>query len=146
MIQRQKFCIVRLGKYSLGFNVQFVRSVHEVMDSTPLPMPVPYVVGVINLRGQVISLFDTYSICKLPSTTEQSARKTFLFLECTRGNGGLVVDQINDVIEVDTRQLHPPQSNFNPALRSFVSSVLSYNDDLILILDFEKIYDMVCGG
>ncbi len=146
MIQRQKFCIVRLGKYSLGFNVKNVRSVHEVMASTPLPMPIPYVVGVINLRGQVISLFDTYSICSLQRSSAEYERTTFLFLECARGNGGLIIDQINDVIEVDTRDLHPPQSNFNPALRSFVSSVLPYNDDLVLILDFEKIYDMVCGG
>ena len=146
MIQRQKFCIVRLGEYSLGFDVQFVRSAHEAMDFTPLPMPVPFVLGVINLRGQVISLFDTYSICKLPKTSQKSGRKTFLYLECNRGSGGLLIDQINDVIEVDTRQLHPPQSNFNATLSSFVSHVLSYNDELVLILDFEKIYDMVCGG
>ena len=147
MIERQKFCIVQLGDYSLGFDVQFVRSVHESTALTPLPIPMPFVMGVLNLRGQVISLFNTFDICKLPpKQLTTNKRKTFLFLECTRGKGGLLIDQIDDVIEVNVSELHPPQSNFNPSLRTFVSSILKYQNRLVLVLDFEKIYDVICGA
>ena len=145
MMTHQKYCIVQLGEYSLGFDVQFVRSAHETTSCTPLPIPVPYVLGVINLRGQVLSLFDTLALCDLEQQ-EAKKRITFLFLECSRGKGGLLIDKIDDVIEVEQAELHPPQSNFNPSLRAFVSSILEYQDRLVLILDFEKIYDVICRG
>ena len=62
-----KYLTFALGKEEYGLEILKVREIIKVMDITSVPRTPSYVRGVINLRGQVISVVDLRAKFGMPS-------------------------------------------------------------------------------
>ena len=98
-----KYLTFALGREEYGLQILKVREIIKFMDITAVPHSPPQVRGVINLRGQVISVVDLRSRFAMAGA-EQTDETCIIVVEISRGGRklctGIVVDRVSEVLDV----------------------------------------------
>lgn len=121
-----------------GIEVMKVQEVTGQPIIVPVPLAPPFVLGLINLRGQLatsIGLKELLGLGQKNKTEEQMS------VVC-RVDGNLVslmVDTIGDVLEVKGSDFETPPDNMPPSVRKFVKGVYKMNGSLLSLLDLDKL-------
>ncbi len=114
-----------------------VREVVAMPEVTAVPFTPPHFLGIMNLRGQVISIIDLrlkFNMKKPETNTETSVIICDLAPLCI----GAVVDSVNSVLVLSSADIggRPDiQSNRNS---DYITGVCKRDDKLILLLDIAK--------
>lgn len=127
----------KLDNRLYGVDVSRVQEALRLHTKTPVPHSPRAVAGLVNLRGQVVLLVDLRArLGREPYTDEDEPMMVVVKVD----NGepvSLLVDQVGDVLELDSDQFGPPPPTLEPALRDVVKGVYSLEDGLLLSLDVE---------
>ena len=148
----------RVGQQLFGVEILLVREIDTCLDCTPVQLAPPYIVGLANLRGQIVTLFDlgqrlgvkrsanggaTHDIV-LRSTTDLALVRTRVHrndLFTCPDPIGLRVDGIGDIVEVEGSAVEPVPANVIGVERQFLSGVALMFEELLLILDLRQLLD-----
>lgn len=143
----------RIGKQLFGVDILMVREVNRVLDITPIPGEKPHIRGLINLRGQIVTIFDARVRLGIPKGefTENShniiikggAELRVAGVDADQARAltdpsGLLVDSIGDVVVADDQDVEPPPANVGTVDAAFLQGVLQKDDALIAILDVPR--------
>lgn len=98
-----------LASETYGVEVSHVREVAPLQTFTPLPCTPPFVLGIINLHGQLLSVIDLKPLFALPARG-LTDRQTVIVLQAARTAVGLLADVILGVrsIPLESLQTSPP--------------------------------------
>lgn len=130
----------------LGVDVNLVKEITRNIEYTPLLNGKKYIKGLMNLRGNIVTLFD------LEIILDKKIDEKFTNLQCivlkTDDNEelGFIVDKTEDVIEVKKESFCELPQDIIEAKESFISSVIKGQGQLLKILDFNKILIMVLNS
>ena len=124
-------------------HVNNVINILELTDITPVPRSPEYMKGVINLRGTVLPVVDTRLKFGM-SATKYTSDTCILVLNVTIDGelvsvGGLV-DSVQEVLEIEDKDIKPAPSIGNKYKTEFINGVISLNDDFIMLLDMDKMF------
>jgi purine-binding chemotaxis protein CheW len=126
----------RVGNDSFAIATPFVRAVRPLGDWTPVPAGPDFLVGVFNLHGQVVALFD---LSRLFGTARPSPETTnpswLLVLGEERIEFGVVVGGALEVATLGTDELLPPPTVGGPVLRGVTAAALQVLDGEALLHD-----------
>ena len=131
-----RFITFSLGLEEYAVPLLSVREIIAVSEITPLPFTPSYFLGLMNLRGQVISIIDIrQKLAVKPSTS--TAENAIIICDLPTGQLGVLVDAVNAVITpaADTVSEAPEIHGRNT---DCVSAVFRHQEKLILLLDLEK--------
>lgn len=84
----------------------FVREVYPLKDLTPLPCTPPFVAGIVNVRGQVLSVLDLAALLELPAPGIGELNKVVILAD-EQMEFGILADAILDVRTLPLRALQP---------------------------------------
>lgn len=127
-----------LGEALCGLDIAMVEELNRPLEITPVPQAPPYVLGLVNLRGKIITVIDLGSKIGLePATTTAASR--IIFVQTATENLGLMVDQVTEVAEVDQLQVSAPPANLKGASSRFFEGVLKTDHGLIGILQLSEV-------
>lgn len=98
----------------------------------------PYVRGIINLRGKIVTVLDIETKLGLPSNPV-GADSRILIVAWNHEKVGLLVDVVTEVINLDKEQIGPVPLNISAKLSQFNNGVYNNADRLIGILDLDKV-------
>jgi purine-binding chemotaxis protein CheW len=108
-----KYLTFSLGREEYGLEILKVREIIGYMDVTAVPRTPPHVKGVINLRGQVISVIDLRAKFAMPPA--ERTEQTCIIVVETRQAGagrklctGLIVDRVCDVQDIAADRVEAP--------------------------------------
>lgn len=132
----QKFLSFIVGAESFAVPLLKVREVIGMPEVTAIPQAPAHVVGIINLRGQIITIFDLRS--RLNSSTK-GEQPTVIICEMPFGQMGIIVDMVSSVLSADSEQISEVPPGSRAANHDFITSIYSKEDELILMLDVEKV-------
>jgi purine-binding chemotaxis protein CheW len=126
-----------LGDMLLGIDIQQVQEINRNLQLTRVPHAAPAVRGVINLRGEVVTVIDLRTVLKLPQVPVSRESRNVIV---TSGNDqiGLLVDRVADVITASHEEVGPRPGNLDRVDASFFSGVLTLDSGLLVILDIEE--------
>ena len=133
-----------LGQSELfGINVFKIREIVAMPSITPIVGATPHSLGVVNLRGQVIPVFDLPSIV---GCTPKTGLNIMLVTEYARTTQAFAVESVEDIVRLDWKQVLSADNS--GAGRNMVTSIarLDGNNDgtrLAQVLDVEAILQMV---
>lgn len=96
-----------LARENYGVASQYVREVFTLSDLTPVPCTPAFVLGITNLRGQIISIIDLRRFFGLPSSGLTNLNKVIV-LDGFGMSFGLVADDIVEVRAIAESDLLPP--------------------------------------
>lgn len=120
----------RLGAETYGIDLSYVREVYPLKDLTPLPGAPRFVMGVINFRGQILSIVDLRHVLELPLQALPEGDKV-LIIHNSQLEFGIAVDSVLGVRMVQGSELQPPPALTGAAHGSYLLGVTS--DHLIVL-------------
>ena len=137
----KQYVTFRVDEDLLGIDVLMVREVNSVLDITPVPKAPAYVRGLVNLRGQTVTVFDLGICLGLPprKITEQSHNVVL-----KQDLVGLLVDSIGNMVQCGALDVEPPPANAGSIRGKFVDGVLKLDHELLVILDTKRLLE--CSG
>ena len=128
----------QLEDETYGVDVMVVREVLKYQDIAPVPGAPDYVMGIINIRGTVISVINTRLRFGLPEK-EPEENTRIVILEIGKHIIGIVVDSVAEVVYMKRSEIESaPQVNKDDSAR-FIQGVCHRDDNLIILVELDKL-------
>lgn len=130
-----------VGSEKYGIDILNVREIIRVIDITPVPMSRKEVLGVINLRGNVIPAIDFRILFALDSIDATNDTR-IIVIEHEGIIIGLLVDAVSEVLTIPETDFEPAPRNTNSDVPDFVNTVivLDDKDSLLLVVDIDSLF------
>ena len=128
----------RLKDETYGINVMQVQEVLRITEIAPVPGAPGYVLGIINLRGNVVTVIDTRTRFGLP-TTEVDDASRIVIIESEQQVVGILVDSVAEVVELLHSEIDQAPSVGNEESARYIQGVASRDEDLLIVVDLNKL-------
>jgi purine-binding chemotaxis protein CheW len=113
-----KLAIFRVSNEWYGVDISKTREVARIETITYLPSSPEHIAGIVNLRGDILSVTDLKRIFGLPS--EQLTEKSRLVvIESGDLETGLLVDEVDEVMDVAVAKFIPRWLRYQLKKRTF---------------------------
>jgi purine-binding chemotaxis protein CheW len=125
----------RLASERYAVESRFVQEVHPLRDLTPLPGTPPFVPGIVNVRGQILPVYDLKKLFDLPEPGLTDLHRVLH----VRGHGmelGLLADIIVSVRVVAADRLQASLPTLTGIRADYLKGI---TDDRIVVLDLDRI-------
>ena len=128
----------RLKDETYGINVMQVQEVLRISEIAPVPGAPGYVLGIINLRGNVVTGIDTRTRFGLP-TGELDDASRIVIIESEQQVVGILVDSVAEVVELRQSEIDSAPNTGNEESSRYIQGVASRDDDLLIVVDLNKL-------
>lgn len=126
-----------LDKYVYGLDVESTKGIEKMLDFIPVPSSLPHIKGLLNLRGEVIPVYNLRTKLGLPPKSSDS--ETQLIIGGLKNDImlALEVDQMREIIEVDEKEITAPPALIQSQNTGYISKVIHLKDTLAILIDLE---------
>jgi len=121
-----------------GINVMLVQEVLRVTEIAPVPGAPDFVLGIINLRGNVVTVIDTRKRFALPAK-EMDDSTRIVIIESDQQTVGIVVDGVSEVVNVSRNEIETAPSVGNDETARYIEGVVSRGEELLILVDLNKL-------
>ena len=128
----------RLNEEIYGINVMLVQEVLRVTEIAPVPGAPNYVIGIINLRGNVVTVIDTRMRFGLPPQEMDDATR-IVIIEAENQTVGIVVDSVSEVVDVYSNEIETAPNVGNDDTARYIEGVVSRSEELLILVDLNKL-------
>ena len=136
-----KMVTFSLGGKDYAVDIMNVKEIAKFTHFTFVPNTLPFVRGVYNLRGEIISIIDFRQMFNLPSHQKSELEaEDGLILRLEDNTLGVVVDKIDRVVGISSANIQPPHPIFADINLSYINGVVEFEGRLYIILDVERIF------
>ena len=135
----------RLGEEIYGIDVMRIREVLRFTEITPVPGAPYYVLGIINLRGNVVTVIDTRTRFAL-QPTEVDNNSRIVIVEVDKQVVGMLVDSVDEVTYLRSNEIEKAPNVGNEETAKFITGVCNKNDELLILIDLERMIDSTSGA
>jgi purine-binding chemotaxis protein CheW len=136
--QKNRFLTFHLGKESYGIEIQYVTEIIVMQEITKVPDLPESIIGVVNLRGNVISVMDMRKRFHLESK-EIDDRTCIIVVNVEEIAIGLLVDTVNEVLEIPEEQVDPPPKTHSGIKSNYIMGMGKVEDQVKILLNIENI-------
>lgn len=128
----------RVADQDYCVDIMTVREIRGWTPATILPHAPEYVMGVINLRGSVVPIFNLAKRLNLVPQ-EPSARHVIIIAVVSGQVIGILVDAVSDILGVAQVAIQPTPSITSDTTRAFVEGVIAVEDRMLRLIDLESV-------
>ncbi len=135
ILQRVTF---QLENETYGINVMQVQEILRYSDIAPVPGSPDYVLGIINLRGNVVTVIDTRSRFGLmPSEITDNSR--IVIIEAEKQVIGILVDSVAEVVYLKKSDMEAAPHVGTEETSQYIQGVTNREDGLLILVDLDKL-------
>ena len=127
-----------IGDALCGMDILKVQEINKLLTMTAVPQAPEYVKGILNLRGQIVTVIDLGRKLGL-SVTEIGPDTRNMIVNSQNEYIGFLVDRIGDVVKKDIDKVEPPPSNIGGVQGRYFEGVLKTENSLVGILNVEEV-------
>jgi purine-binding chemotaxis protein CheW len=135
-----RFIEFSLGNEDYAIPLLMVREVISVPDTTPIPKSPTHFLGIMNLRGQVISVVDLRK--KMKVETRKDKEEAVIIVDIGGMNIGVVVDSINKVLAFSSDNVSEMPEIDSQVNTQYIFGVYKKDTSLTVLLDIAKVLDL----
>lgn len=127
-----------LENETYGINVMQVQEVLRYTEIAPVPGAPSYVLGIINLRGSVLTVIDTRARFEL-NPTENTENTRIVVIESEKQVVGILVDSVAEVVYLKESEIDDTPSVGNEDNAKFIQGVSNRDGKLLILVDLEQL-------
>lgn len=127
-----------VGKALCGMDILKVQEINKLMEMTKVPQAPDYMVGILNLRGQIVTIIDLGQKLGL-GDIEVSNESRNIIVNTPGEHVGLLVSRISDVVMADPDKIEPAPANMSGIQGGFFTGVYKTENKLIGILNIKEV-------
>ncbi|MFY0665894.1 MAG: chemotaxis protein CheW [Natronospirillum sp.] len=131
----------RLENESYGINVMQVQEVLRYTEIAPVPGAPSYVLGIINLRGNVVTVIDTRERFGM-SASEVTDNSRIVIIETDMQVVGILVDSVAEVVYLRQSEIETAPNVGNDETSKFIQGVCHKNDELLILVELDRLFSM----
>jgi purine-binding chemotaxis protein CheW len=136
-----KMITFSLAGKEYGVDIMNVKEIAKAGRFTYVPNALPFVRGVYNLRGDIISVIDLRIFFHLPAERkEEEVLESLIILKVEEHVFGVIVDAIDKVVGIASASIQPPHPIFGDINVKYIKGIVENAGKLYIILDVEKIF------
>lgn len=128
----------RLDGETYGINVMQVQEVLRYTEIAPVPGAPSYVLGIINLRGNVVTVIDTRHRFGLTSA-DVTDQTRIVIIESDSHVVGILVDAVAEVVYLRESEIETAPNVGNEESAKFIQGVCNKNDQLLILVELDKL-------
>jgi purine-binding chemotaxis protein CheW len=134
-----QFCTFWVAGHLFGVPICAVQEVLLSQPVTPVPLAPAEIPGLINLRGQIVTVLDLRARLRLhESSRERTGGGVNVIVVTSDAPVSLLADRIGEVITPDEGRFEPPPDTLDRGVRDLVSQVYKLDEQLMLVLDIDN--------
>jgi len=123
-----------IGNEQFAVETSKVQSINDLMEITKVPKAQNYIKGLINLRGNIITILDINLLLGMINTDARNDNIIILKLE--EELVGITVDAVDEVIEFDEEKL---EKIYNDMDKPYNKGIINLKERIITLIDFDKL-------
>jgi len=127
-----------LGNETYGINVMQVKEVLRYTDIAPVPGAPAYVLGIINLRGSVVTVIETSQRFGLASA-DNTDNTRIVIIESGEHEIGILVEAVAEVVYLRQSEMETAPNVGNEESSKFIQGVCNRNNELLILVDLNKL-------
>jgi len=144
-VEVSTFFSFRLGDESFAVSILRVREVLEYQKPTRVPKTQQHMIGVINLRGNVVPVVDLRTLFGMPEG-ERTVHSSIIILEVELKDEqvtiGALVDSVREVIDIKDSDVEPPPRIGTGINTDFMKGIGKYAEEFLIILDVDSVFSI----
>lgn len=126
------------GGSLFGLDIGFVQEINRTSGYTRVPLATNCVRGVMNLRGEVVTMLDLRTLLGLPVSNSDGTNRN-LILKCDGDIFGVCVDGVADILSIEADAITAPPSNLSINESKLIKGVYQSESKLIMLIDPREI-------
>ncbi len=127
-----------LDNEKYGINVMSVQEVLRITDIAPVPGAPHYVLGIINLRGNVVTVIDTRTRFGLIEKESDDSTR-IVIIESENQVIGILVDSVAEVVDLKKSDIETTPNVGNDESSKYIQGVSSQGEQLLILVDVDKL-------
>lgn len=127
--------VFRLGERTYGFSTDRVEEITTILTTTKVPHAPEWTVGLVNLRGQVMTLVDLDKLLNETSSTEEDWYKNTIIIHTEENPIALKVGPVIGVTDVEESEFQ-----LSGEEESVISGYLSVYDNIVSVIELDQIF------
>lgn len=135
----RKLVLFKLGEENYGVDIDIVQGIEKLLPIVRIPNSVPYIQGIINLRGSIIpvlSLRNRFTLPEVPDTDETQ----FLITSVGDTQIALKVDSVDSIYDLESAQIYETPAIVRSEATAYMKEVVLLEDKrLIVVLDADEL-------
>lgn len=136
-----KMVTFSLAEKDYSIDIMHVKEIARAGRFTYVPNTLPFVLGVYNLRGEIIPILDLRLFFNIDvPPRDENKLENMLILQVDDQRFGVVVDKIDKVIGVQKSTIQPPHPLFGDINIKYIDGIVENNKRLYVLLDITKIF------
>jgi purine-binding chemotaxis protein CheW len=128
----------KLQEETYGINVMQVQEVLRYTDIAPVPGAPEYVLGIINLRGNVVTVIDTRGRFGLVSS-DVTENSRIVIIEADKQVIGILVDSVAEVVYLKASEIDTAPNVGTDESAKFIQGVSNRDGELLILVDLNKL-------
>jgi purine-binding chemotaxis protein CheW len=136
-----RFIEFSLGQEDYAIPLLMVREVISIPETTPIPKAPKHFIGLMNLRGQVISIVDLRNKLTI-KPNEEPVDNAVIIVDFQGMNIGIVVDSINKVLAFANSEVQEMPELQSQVRSDYILGIYKKDDGLTVLLDIAKCLDV----
>jgi purine-binding chemotaxis protein CheW len=145
MAPEGQYCTFFVRGLFLGLEVTCIQEVIRYQPLTIVPLAASMIGGLMNLRGQIVTVIDLRARLGLPAR-DAGVRPINVVVRTAEGPVSLLVDEIGDVIEVEEGSFERPPDTLDPTARELIRGAYKLKGRLLMVLDAARTLDPDAGN
>lgn len=133
----QRIVTFKVDSRSFGVDVASVREIKGWQPTTPLPNAASHVLGVINLRGAIIAVYDLRRRLGLGASAI-SRSSVVIVVDLGERLAGLLVDAVSDIVDIQISSLRPAPEIAGEG-DDILQALVVKGDEVVALLDLASV-------
>jgi purine-binding chemotaxis protein CheW len=137
----KEYVTAMVGDQLFGLPILRVQDVFAPARVTRVPLALPEIAGILNLRGRIVTLIDLRCRLGLPPRAGSGAMMA-IGVEARGESYGLLIDSIGEVLKLDDGRREPNPVNLDPRLAGVSAGIYRLEEQLLVVVDVDRVLDV----
>jgi purine-binding chemotaxis protein CheW len=139
VVTSQQVVCFKIGNEEYGVDILLVQEILKLPSITKLPKSVPYIMGVIDLRGKVIPIVDLSKKFKMDVHKESESNRAIV-VDIGGKQVGLAIDSVSHVVRINSGDIEPPPPVVKGISGRYIVGIAKLENGFVVILDINQIF------
>ncbi|HEY8889420.1 MAG TPA: chemotaxis protein CheW [Clostridium sp.] len=128
--------VFKVNEEQFAVEASIVQSINDMMEITKVPKSAAYIKGLINLRGNIISLLDINLLLGIEKGTME--QENIIILNLKEESVGVTVDQVDEVLEIEENIIEKLETD---KTKAYIKGIINFKDRIVTLIDIGRLIE-----
>ena len=137
----KQYIVVQIGNEKYGMDIGYVDNIIRMQKITRVPKAQSYFMGIINLRGEIVSVMSVRKKMGLEDDVFTNASRIIILKIEEKGLIGVIVDEVCEFVTLNDSEIEPVTQNTKDGKELFINGIGKKGDTLISLFEIGAIVE-----